>query len=81
VEVPATASPENKKPSQAPVTAAEGEQAQDLFDWYQQWYPVAATEYLKHDQPNKIQLLNMDLVLWRDAEGNWRCFEDLCPHR
>lgn len=22
-----------------------------------------------------------ELVLWRDNEGEWRCFQDLCPHR
>ena len=22
-----------------------------------------------------------ELVVWRDAEGQWRCFQDKCPHR
>jgi hypothetical protein len=22
-----------------------------------------------------------ELAVWRDAEGEWRCFEDKCPHR
>ena len=21
------------------------------------------------------------IVLWRDSEQQWRCFEDVCPHR
>ena len=31
--------------------------------------------------PHATQLLGMDLVLWRDKAGAWRCFEDRCPHR
>ena len=23
----------------------------------------------------------MRLVLWRNAQGTWSCFEDRCPHR
>ncbi|EIE25095.1 Rieske-domain-containing protein, partial [Coccomyxa subellipsoidea C-169] len=31
--------------------------------------------------PHPKELLGMRLVLWRDAQGVWRCFEDKCPHR
>ncbi|CAM9198298.1 unnamed protein product, partial [Sphacelaria rigidula] len=27
------------------------------------------------------QLLGKNLVLWRDGQGEWACFEDRCPHR
>ena len=26
-------------------------------------------------------LAGKELVIWRDAEGQWRCFQDKCPHR
>ena len=46
-----------------------------------QWAPAAAASSLKLDAPNALQLLGLRLVVWRDAAGAWRCFEDLCPHR
>lgn len=32
-------------------------------------------------KPHAIELLGMQLVLWRDAAGQWHCMEDACPHR
>jgi nitrite reductase/ring-hydroxylating ferredoxin subunit len=32
-------------------------------------------------RPHAITILGRDLVLWRDQQGDWRAFEDLCPHR
>ena len=51
------------------------------FSWTRQWYPLAAVDDLDDTRPHAAQLLGMRLVLWRDAGGDWRCFEDLCPHR
>lgn len=51
------------------------------FSWTRQWYPLAAVDDLDEMRPHAAQLLGMRLVLWRDAGGDWRCFEDLCPHR
>lgn len=31
--------------------------------------------------PYACDLLGERMVLWRDGEGQWRCFEDKCPHR
>ena len=31
--------------------------------------------------PHLVTLLGRDLELWRDAQGDWRAFEDRCPHR
>lgn len=28
-----------------------------------------------------MQLLGKELVLWRDGQGRWTCFDDRCPHR
>ena len=51
------------------------------FSWTQQWYPLAPVDDLDSTRPNAAQLLGRRLVLWRDAGGDWRAFEDLCPHR
>ncbi len=51
------------------------------FDWERQWYPMAFVVDLDPSRPHAIQLLGKDLVLWRDGAGEWRCFEDRCPHR
>ena len=53
----------------------------DRFQWTKQWYPVAVVDYLAVDRPNSIQVLGIDMVLWRDSSKSWRCFEDVCPHR
>lgn len=34
-----------------------------------------------HSKPHAIELLGMQLVLWRDTAGQWHCMEDACPHR
>jgi len=43
------------------------------FNWYKQWYPVAIIDQLDPAVPSKVQLLGMDLVLWRDKNQQWRC--------
>jgi phenylpropionate dioxygenase-like ring-hydroxylating dioxygenase large terminal subunit len=53
----------------------------EIFSWTKQWYPVAVVEFLDPARPHGMQLLGKDIVLWRDGTGNWRCFEDFCPHR
>ena len=54
---------------------------EDKFDWATQWYPVAFVDDLDPTKPHSIELLGKRLVLWRDAEQQWRTFEDKCPHR
>ncbi|MBD2342734.1 aromatic ring-hydroxylating dioxygenase subunit alpha [Anabaena subtropica] len=54
---------------------------ENIFQWTKQWYPVAVVEYLDPSRPHAMQLLGKDIVLWRDASAQWRCFEDFCPHR
>ncbi|KAL3155540.1 hypothetical protein ABBQ38_011092 [Trebouxia sp. C0009 RCD-2024] len=58
-----------------------GEQASGRYVWTTQWYPVRVAEDLHTDRPNAVKLLGKDLVIWRDAQNQWRCFEDACPHR
>ena len=57
------------------------EQEEDTFQWTKQWYPVAVVEFLDPERPHSMQLLGKDIVLWRDKQGKWSCFEDACPHR
>lgn len=54
---------------------------QETFQWTQQWYPVAVVETLDPSRPYPLQVLGKSLVIWRDAQQQWHCFEDACPHR
>ncbi len=49
--------------------------------WRDTWWPVGRLVELKENEPNATQLLGMDLVLWKDAQGTWRAAQDECPHR
>ena len=54
---------------------------QATYNWARQWYPLAFLADLDPKVPHPVQLLGQRLVLWRDGGGEWRCFEDKCPHR
>jgi phenylpropionate dioxygenase-like ring-hydroxylating dioxygenase large terminal subunit len=54
---------------------------QELFSWTKQWYPLGIVSSLDPKMPHPVELLGERLVLWRDGKGQWRCFEDKCPHR
>lgn len=64
----------------APDIRQKGAQ-EDLFCWTKQWYPVAIVRDLEASKPTPVKLLGKSLVLWRDAEEQWQCFADTCPHR
>lgn len=59
----------------------EAEEESGKFLWRDHWYPVSLIEDLDPKIPTPFQLLGRDIVLWQDAEGNWKAFEDKCPHR
>jgi phenylpropionate dioxygenase-like ring-hydroxylating dioxygenase large terminal subunit len=42
---------------------------------------TAKTLDLTCDRPNPVTILGRELVLWRDQQGDWRAFNDVCPHR
>jgi phenylpropionate dioxygenase-like ring-hydroxylating dioxygenase large terminal subunit len=44
------------------------------------WHPVALTEAVA-DQPLAVELLQQQLVLWRDTFGVAHAWVDRCPHR
>ena len=57
------------------------ETQQPQFDWLKQWYPLASVADLPTDRPTPVRLLGNPVVLWKDGDGDWRAFKDLCPHR
>ena len=57
------------------------QQPPETFDWAHQWYSIGSAEDMDPSRPHAITLLGRDLVLWRDQQGDWRAFEDMCPHR
>ncbi len=44
------------------------------------WYVAADTDDLK-DEPIKVRMLGVDLVLFRDGDGNIACLSNTCCHR
>ncbi len=46
----------------------------------QQWHPVALSDAVV-SAPLPVRLLDQELVLWRDAQGQVQAFVDRCPHR
>ena len=44
------------------------------------WHPVALSADVA-DAPVAVQLLDEELVLWRDASGMVHAWQDRCPHR
>ncbi|KAJ0970247.1 hypothetical protein J5N97_023124 [Dioscorea zingiberensis] len=54
----------------------------EVFSWRDHWYPVSLIEDLDPKLPTPFQLLNRDIVLWKDPNsGDWVAFDDRCPHR
>lgn len=44
-------------------------------------YALHPVESLPEDRPWAVTVLGRDLVVWRDKAGEWRVFDDACPHR
>ncbi|CAM9218430.1 unnamed protein product [Scytosiphon promiscuus] len=51
------------------------------MDWNKQWYPVLTVKDADPGRAHAVQLLGKDLVVWKDKDGRWSCFDDRCPHR
>lgn len=64
-----------------PAESRQQASASEAFDWRRQWYGLAIAADLVPGRPHAVELLGQPLVLWRDGEGEWRAFEDRCPHR
>jgi hypothetical protein len=55
---------------------------ESVFDWSNQWYPIAPIQDLDMLTPNHAQLLGIDLVVWfHSPSETWQVFRDSCPHR
>ncbi|RWW74745.1 hypothetical protein BHE74_00017297 [Ensete ventricosum] len=62
--------------------AEEASPSESSFSWRDHWYPVSLIEDLDPRVPTPFQLLNRDLVLWKDPNsGDWVALDDRCPHR
>ncbi|HIK46330.1 MAG TPA: Rieske 2Fe-2S domain-containing protein [Leptolyngbyaceae cyanobacterium M65_K2018_010] len=78
----ATQDPPTPQLSAQPIALAPGGPDPNRFDWAEAWYPVAYVEDLDRQRPSRFTLLERDIVIWWDAQGQaWRVFEDKCPHR
>lgn len=68
--------PEEAEPSTSSPEPGE------KFVWRDHWYPVSLVEDLDPCLPTPFQLLNRDLVIWKDPKsGEWVALDDRCPHR
>jgi phenylpropionate dioxygenase-like ring-hydroxylating dioxygenase large terminal subunit len=54
----------------------------ERFDWLDQWYPFAPVCDLDPGAPHGKTVLGLRVVAWYDrSAGEWRVFDDACPHR
>jgi phenylpropionate dioxygenase-like ring-hydroxylating dioxygenase large terminal subunit len=69
--------------AEAPPSPSAGDEEQEgRFDWLDQWYPFAPVCDLDPGAPHGKTVLGLHVVAWYDrAAGEWRVFEDSCPHR
>ena len=44
-------------------------------------YAVHPVDSIPVDRPWGFRVLGRQLVAWRDGGGEWRVFDDACPHR
>ena len=51
------------------------------YDWTEEWYPLYLTQNLPDDAPLGLKVFDKQLVLFKDGNGELRCYEDRCPHR
>lgn len=71
----------SKHSSEGAEAAPSSSDSNASYSWTKQWYPVSLVDDLNTDKPNAIRLLGKSLVLWKDTDNQWRCFDDVCPHR
>ena len=45
------------------------------------WYPIVIGEELKVGKPEKVKVLGVDVVAFRDSKGNANVISDTCCHR
>lgn len=53
-----------------------------LFNWHNQWYPIAIQKFTDRTKPFKTTVLDTSLVTWYDRNTEyWNTLIDRCPHR
>jgi phenylpropionate dioxygenase-like ring-hydroxylating dioxygenase large terminal subunit len=45
------------------------------------WYPITRSEDLAYDQPERVKVLGVELVVFRDTNGDAHVLSDTCVHR
>ncbi|XP_008812326.2 pheophorbide a oxygenase, chloroplastic [Phoenix dactylifera] len=79
---PTPTSDEEALEAEETSSSSSSSSPEDSFSWRDHWYPVSLVEDLDPRLPTPFQLLNRDLVLWKDPRsGDWLAFDDSCPHR
>ncbi|CAL4944971.1 unnamed protein product [Urochloa decumbens] len=62
--------------------AAPSPAEQEQFDWLDHWYAFAPVCDLDPGAPHGKTVLGLAVVAWYDrGAGEWRVFDDACPHR
>lgn len=51
------------------------------YDWTEEWYPLYLTRDVPDDAPLGLTVFDKQIVLFKDGEGELRCYEDRCCHR
>ncbi|CAI0438586.1 unnamed protein product [Linum tenue] len=51
------------------------------YDWTEEWYPLYLAGEVPDDAPLGLTVFDKQVVVYRDGEGQFRCYEDRCPHR
>jgi nitrite reductase/ring-hydroxylating ferredoxin subunit len=70
---------ETPRTEEAPSPSPSGAEG---FDWLDQWYPLAPVCDLDPRAPHGKTVLGLSVVAWYDrGAGEWRVFDDACPHR
>ena len=53
-----------------------------LFNWHNQWYPIAIQKFTDRTKPFKTIVLDTPIVTWYDKNTEyWNTVIDRCPHR
>lgn len=66
----------------SPAEELDESNVSDIRPLHQNWWPVMASSAMDKSRPHAIEVLGMRLVLFFEEEsGNWKCLEDVCPHR
>lgn len=81
VTVGSSSSSEEEEVFVGPTPKNEGESEVVEYDWTEEWYPLYLTKNVPEDAPLGLTVFEKQIVLYRDAAAQLRCYEDRCPHR